>query len=236
MDSKTLAERIDRANNKMLRAEPDTSTPQPFANDPFQTERMKRREAQQKRQRYSRGAKPSMRLDMSAIANTALPIQYRKAKSDSDYLRNLGRTTEATMVKQQYMEDYFLPAVDAMVRMNSMEAVLSSPKVLEALDDYTLLDGTRGNGYTKAYILTLYSPLDKAERSDGRVRHAVMRIKALCEDDMIRTAVGIAQQIKRDIDNGDSSATSEDYELISRVALATPPNGAGAAVKTQMAL
>ena len=53
---------------------------------------------------------------------------------------------------------------------------------------------------------------------------------------MIRTAVGIAQQIKGDIDSGKSSATNEDYELITRVALATPPSSMGAVNRTPMAL
>ena len=213
-----------------------TNTPQPFANDALQTERMKRREMRRQEGNHTRGAMPSIRIDMDAITDSNLPYQYKKAKSDSEYLKGIGKPAESSMVKQQYMEDYFLPAVDAMVRMNSMEAVLSNPQVLDALDHYTLLDGTRGNGYTKAYILSLYAPTGVVQKSDGRVRHAVMRIKALCEDDMIRTAVGIAQRIKGDIDSGKSSATNEDYELITRVALATPPSNMRAMNRVPMAL
>lgn len=121
------------------------------------------------------------------------------------------------------MTDYFLPAIDAMVKLNGMEAMLANKEVLADFDALTLLDGTRGSGYTEAFIRSMYKPEQNAmgvvERSDRQVEQAVRDIKYLCETDQIRSAVGRANDIKRSIDSGENQATTEDYSVIQRVAL-----------------
>lgn len=223
MNEKELDMRIEQANNKML-PEVDgipeevlVTEEQTTQVDVFQDQR--RNQTSTKPVQY-RGARPSMRIDFSMIEDGTLPVQYKKAKEDSDYYTSIGDKNRASIIKQQYMQDYFLPAVDALVRMNSMEAVLANKDILSALDAYTLLEGTRGAGYTKSYVSSMYAPTGQIERTDAEVERAIHRIRALCEDDMIRAAIGEAKQIKRAIDEGKNIATTEDYELITRVALA----------------
>lgn len=183
--------------------------------DLLQQSRDSRREYQP---RGSRGAMPRMKLDLSAIDGN-LMYAYKKAKDDSDYYKNIGNRQYAYMVRQQYMDDYFLPAVDALIKMNGMGAVQSNKELLRKLDALTLLDGTEGNGYTETFITSMYAPEGQVEASDGQVQDAVREITYLCETDQIRSAVGKANGIKKRIDAGENVATDEDYEVIQRVAL-----------------
>lgn len=221
-----LEERIDKVNLEMFadggeeltETEEVVSSNQPT--DLLQTQRDAWRDAEP---RKARGSRPKMKLDMTAIDNSGIKQQYKKAEDDSDYYTNIGNKQYSTMVKQQYMNDYFLPAIDAMVKLNGMEAMLANKDVLTQLDELTLLDGTRGSGYTEAFIRSMYSPETNAmgvvEKSDGQVEQAVRDITYLCETDQIRNAVGKAKEIKRSIDNGGNVASESDYEIIQRVAL-----------------
>lgn len=196
----------------------DTNVGKPT--DLFQTQRNTWRETEL---RKARGSRPKIKLDMSAIDNSGVRQQYRKAKDDSDYYTSTGNRQYSSQVKQQYMADVFLPAIDAMVKLNGMEAMLANKEALSSLDALTLLDGTRGAGYTEAFIRSMYEPEANAmgvvERSDRQVEQAVRDIKYLCETDQIRSAVGRANDIKGSIDGGDNIASEEDYEVIQRVAL-----------------
>lgn len=169
--------------------------------------------------RGSRGAKPKMKLDLSAVQDGRLRHAYKKAKDDSDYYTKVGNKQYASMIKQQYMEDYFLPAIDALVKLNGMGAVQTNADLLAQIDSLALVEGSRGQGYTKAFLQSMYEPEGVVERSDGQVRDAVKQIRYLCETDQIRTAVGKANDIKRRIDSGENVADDEDYEIVQRVAL-----------------
>lgn len=167
-----------------------------------------------------RGGRPRMQIDLSMLEST-LPARFKKAKNDSDYYTAQGDKAKASLIKQQYMTDVFLPAVDALVKMNSLEAIVSSRDALSKLDAYTLLDGTRGSGYTKTYLTQMYASTGQIEASDGKVRHDLMRIRALVEQDENRMASALAKQLKESIDNGQHLASSDDYAIIEKVAIAT---------------
>lgn len=219
-------ESIEEANKELFRGaegigdiEEQTETVEETITEPtdlLQESRNKRREYQP---RGSRGAKPKMQLDLSAIEDSAITTAYKKAKDDSDYYTSIGNRQYADMVRQQYMDDYFLPAVDALIKMNGMGAVQSNKELLRKLDTLTLLEGTDGNGYTETFITSMYAPEGQLEVSDGQVQDAVREIVYLCETDQIRSAVGKANGIKKRIDAGENVATDEDYEIIQKVAL-----------------
>lgn len=215
-----LDKRIKEANDLMVNdveeveitGEPSSSQP----TDLLQMQRNARREAEP---RKARGAKPKAKIDTRIVSDSNLRHYYKKAKDDSDYYNHTGNKQYARMVKQQYMEDHFLPAIDALVKMNGMGALQTNKDILRQLDALTLLDGTNGSGYTEAFIASMYAPGGQLESSDIQVEQAIREIKALCENDEIRSAVGRANDIKRRIDMGENIASPEDYELIQRVAL-----------------
>lgn len=221
MDNKELERRINEANAKMLPdAEEVTKTEEvvetPTPQDLYRAQQNQFREAKPVQ---ARGANPRIRLDISALTDTGLSRHYKKEKEDSDYYKKIGDNKRAQMIRQQYMQDYFLPAVDAMVKLNGMEAVLNNQEILDTLDGLTLLDGTNGKGYTVSFIRSMYTPDEMIERTDNEVADALKQITMLCEQDEIRAAKGLAQAIKQKIDSGQNIATIEDYSVIEKVAL-----------------
>lgn len=216
-----LNARIDVANEKFFgdgSAVEQSEVVEETITEPTDMLQQSRNDRREYQTRGSRGAKPKIKLDLSAV-NEQLTHAYKKAKDDSDYYTRIGNRQYASMIRQQYMDDWYLPAVDALIKMNGMGAVQTNHELLRNLDALTLLDGTGGDGYTETFIASMYAPEGQLETSDGQVRQAVKDITYLCESDQIRSAVGKANGIKKRIDAGENIATDEDYEIIQRVAL-----------------
>lgn len=143
---------------------------------------------------------------------------YKRAKNDSDALSAQGDRQRADIRRQQYMNEYFLPAVELVVNSTSPDEVLNSKQVLTTLDKYVLLLGS-GRGYTASYIRQAYGDqLGQREgHSDAYVASEMRRLNRMLDNGEIRTAVGIASKLKRQIDNGEKMASDNDYNLIGRV-------------------
>lgn len=166
----------------------------------------------------SRAVDMSLYAVIDGVGAEGLTKAYRRAKDDIDALKDQGESGRAEVRRNQYMQEFFLPAVEIVVNSTSPDEVLNSKRALDMLDKYALLEGS-GKGYTAQYIRQAYgNQLGQVEgRSDASVRSDVMRINALLDRGEIRTAVGIANKLKEKIDNGDAMAHDADYELISRV-------------------
>lgn len=143
---------------------------------------------------------------------------YKEAKEDVDTLKRMEERERADLRRQQYMQEYFLPAVELVVNSASPDEVLNSKQALADLDEYALLEGS-GKGYTAQYIRQAYgNQLGQVKgRSDPSVRSGVQRLNILLDNGEIRSAVGLANKIKSQVDNGEAQADDGDYELISRV-------------------
>lgn len=143
---------------------------------------------------------------------------YKEAKEDVDTLKRMEERERADLRRQQYMQEYFLPAVELVVNSASPDEVLNSKQALADLDKYALLEGS-GKGYTASYIRQAYgNQLGQVKgRSDPSVKSGVQRLNMLLDQGQIRTAVGLANKIKSQVDKGDAQAADEDYELVSRI-------------------
>lgn len=166
----------------------------------------------------TQGSRPIMKKYLPDVLDR-IKIPYQKAKDDSEYAKKIGDTMRAQMIQQQYMGDYFLPAVDAIVRLASKQDLLSSKEALAQLDEFALVEGSRGNGFTEAFVAQMYEDGMQPIVSDGVVRKAIQRITELCNQDQIRVAVGMARDIKEKVDSGENIAVPEDYKIIQKVAL-----------------
>lgn len=166
----------------------------------------------------SRAVDMSLYAVIDGVGAEGLAHAYHEAEEDIDTLKERGERGRAEVRRNQYMQEYFLPAVEIVVNSTSPDEVLNSKRALDMLDKYALLEGS-GKGYTASYIRQAYgNQLGQQEgRSDPSVRSDVMRINAMLDSGQIRTAVGVANRIKDKIDNGDAMADDIDYELISRV-------------------
>ena len=155
---------------------------------------------------------------IDGVGTEGLAKSFKRAKDDVNSLKNRGERGRAEIVRQQYMTENFLPAVEIVVNSTSPDEVLNSEQALKELDKYVLLEGS-GSGYTATYIRQAYGNQlgQKEGRSDHSVRSDVMRINALLDDGQVRTAFGIANKLKDKIDKGEAQADDIDYDLIGRV-------------------
>lgn len=171
---------------------------------------------------YPKGSSQAVNMSTYAVIDgvgaEGLAKAFKRAKDDSETLKARGERGRAELVRQQYMQENFLPAVEIVVNSTSPDEVLNSKQALEELDKYALLEGS-GKGYTATYIRQAYgNQLGQQEgRSDASVRSGVIRINALLDDGQVRTAFGVANDLKEKIDKGEAMADDVDYDLIGRV-------------------
>lgn len=146
-----------------------------------------------------------------------LARSHRDAEGKSDYWESRGDKVRAKMVKDQYMEEKFLPAVEMVIIASTPDEVLNAKDILSAFDEQTF---EYGPGYTASYIRTAYGDQlgNASNGSDGYVKDVVERVKFLAGDGQIRAAYGLARKAKEEIDNGSHQADDTDYEVITRVA------------------
>lgn len=171
---------------------------------------------------FPKGSSAAVNMSVYAVIDgvgaEGLAKAYKRAKEDIDALKEKGERGRAEILRQQYMNENFLPAVEIVVNSTSPDEVLNSKQALQELDKYALLEGS-GKGYTATYIRQAYGNQlgQKEGRSDASVRSDVIRINSLLDDGQVRTAFGIANKLKEKIDRGEAQADDIDYELIGRV-------------------
>lgn len=191
-----------------------------FPIDIYQRDTERRKSLEKKK--FPNGSSKAVEMSLYAVVDgmgaEGLSHAYHEAQEDVDTLKEKGERGRAEIRRNQYMQEHFLPAVEAVINSASPDEVLNSKKALDILDKYVLLEGS-GKGYTATYIRQAYgNQLGQQEgRSDPSVRSEVMRINSLLDNGQIRTAVGVANKIKEKIDSGENQADDIDYELISRV-------------------
>lgn len=178
--------------------------------------------ASQRREKLTskgRGASPRLALSLEQILAGPLPIGYKQAKHQSEQMEKQGDVRRSQLVKQQYMQEYYMPAVDALVRLSSPEQMLASEQVLKELDKFVLIPGSRGTGYTRAFVLSMYEEGVQPAQSDHEVELAVNKVKQYCYDGLIRQAVGLADRTLSSIERGENYAIPEDFELLEQVSI-----------------
>lgn len=218
--------RMRAFNHNLVKEMKDASNEKPVEEKPIDVvdiyQRTQDRIYDVSQKTYPRGSSAAVNMSVVAVIDgvgaEGLAHAYHEAKEDIDALRERGERGRAELVRQQYMQENFLPAVEIVVNATSPDEVLNSEQALKELDKYALLEGA-GKGYTATYIRQAYgNQLGQQEgRSDATVRSEVMRINSLLDEGQIRTAIGVANKIKEKIDKGEAMADDIDYEIIGRV-------------------
>ena len=174
------------------------------------------------RKSYPKGSSAIVNMAVVSLIDgygaEGLAKAYKRAKDEVAALKSKGERGRADLMRRQYMQEDFLPAVEIVVNSTSPDEVLNSKKALDELDKYVLLEGS-GKGYTASYIRQAYGNQlgQQKGRSDASVRSGIMRINALLDSGQVRTAYGLANKLKDRIDNGQAMADDIDYELIGRI-------------------
>ena len=199
---------------------PEEKEPMPEPVDIYQRNQDRIYDVSQKT--YPKGSSAIVNMAVTSVVDgygaEGLAKAYKRAQDDVDALKDQGERGRANLRRQQYMQEYFLPAVEIVVNSTSPDEVLNSKKALDELDKYVLLEGS-GKGYTATYIRQAYGNQlgQKEGRSDASVQSGVRRLNALLDNGEIRTAFGLANKLKDQIDKGQAMADDVDYELIGRI-------------------
>ena len=174
------------------------------------------------KRKYPNGSGRAVEMSAYAVINglggEGLACAYRKAKDDIDMLKSKGERGRAELVREQYMNEHFLPALEVVINATSPDEVLNSAKVLREMDNYVALEGA-GKGYTASYIRQAYgNQLGNREgHTEPSVRSEIVRINQLLDVGQIRTAYSMAEKLKKKIDEGGAMADDVDYSLLGRI-------------------
>lgn len=227
MDSKELETRIDKANAKFVTGE-DAGGETPAAPTDLYKRNVGSARAEQKKRRPNGSASIVKAVTKSVVTGdgqrgAGLAPAYKKARDDSDFFKKRGEEDRAEIVRNQYMEEHFLPAVEAVIAYSSPDELLNCREALAALDQYALGVG-KTNGYTAQYVRSAYGNAlgedysARTGKSDDYVTRIIYRIKMLANCGSNREAISLAVSAKKDIDEGTHIASDGDYALIGRVA------------------
>lgn len=227
MDSKELETRIDKANAKFVTGE-DAGGEMPATPTDLYKRNAGSARAEQKKRRPNGSASIVKAVTKSVVTGdgqrgAGLAPAYKKARDDSDFFKKRGEEDRAEIVRNQYMEEHFLPAVEAVIAYSSPDELLNCREALAALDQYALGIG-KTNGYTAQYVRSAYGNAlgedysARTGKSDDYVTRIVHRIKMLADGGSNREAISLAVSAKKDIDEGAHIASDGDYALIGRVA------------------
>lgn len=172
----------------------------------------------ERRKSYPNGAMAKLITDVNN-AIKPLVMAFNVAKRNYDRLKERGDKARARMVADQYMQERFLPAIEAVVRMNSADELLNAAEAMRKLDDFVLIPGGSAHGYTKAYVRSLYENEigDTMSKTDAVVERCLREINDMLAAGQLRTAIGKATKMVDAIDNGKNMAEPADYELLQKV-------------------
>ena len=177
----------------------------------------------EKRKEHPKGSRAIIKYVTETMVNggdgsEGLARAKKRAEGDIDILKAQGYKDRAEIRKQQYMEEKFLPAVEIVIEYTSPDELLNCKEALNALDSMALGSGAM-RGYTASYVRQAYGNVLGQTRggSDPSVVAEMRRIRALVDNDQIRTAIGMATKLKKKIDDGDAMAEPEDYAVLGRI-------------------
>lgn len=149
-----------------------------------------------------------------------LKKDYAEVKSEMSWNKDL-RPELVAPIAERYMEEKFLPVVEAIIMQTSPEELYNSSKSLALLDKYVILSAkSGGSGYTKQYIKTAY--LDRGiftsgEYSSPEIIEGIQKLRNLSSQVENRTVYLLAKRLKERVDTGKTMATGDDYALLSRI-------------------
>lgn len=213
-----LDKRIAEANDEFIKEE-EEQLPPPV--DMLQARRDIDREYSQKQ--FPRGSRTQVLATVEDVINgvgtDSLGQAYERAKDNAETVDKMGDHRRAQIIKNQYMEDSFLPAVEVVVNFTSPDELLNSKKALDTLDKYALGLGSM-SGYTASYVREAYAnSLGQVEAaSSPEVTDSVYKINGFLDTDQMVLARSLAKRIKKKVDEGKTIASEADYNLLLSVA------------------
>lgn len=221
MEESELDKRIKEANEEFVSGEDAGASSPAGVADALQAQRDISRDYSQKS--FPRGSRAQVLATVEDVINgvgtDSLGQAYERAKDNAETVDKMGDHRRAQIIKNQYMEESFLPAVEVVVNFTSPDELLNSKKALDTLDKYALGLGSM-SGYTASYVREAYgNALGQVEAaSSPEVSDAVYKINGFLDTDQMVLARSLAKRIKSKVDDGKTIASEADYNLLLNVA------------------
>lgn len=215
-----LDKRIREVNEEYILDEKEEAKAQPLP-DMFQDQRNIQRDYSRKQ--FPRGSRTQVLATVEDVINgvgtDSLNQAYQRAKENAEAVDKMGDHRRAQIIKNQYMEEKFLPAVEVVVNFTSPDELLNCKKGLDTLDKYALGLGSM-SGYTAAYVREAYANAlgQVSTASSPEVSDAVYKINGFLDTDQMVLARSLAKRIKDKVDDGKVIASESDYNLLLNVA------------------
>lgn len=173
---------------------------------------------EQGRKAQSYGAPASMTEVVRDMVSSIEPM-YNLAVNQYNHLQEYDMTNEAQLTLDSYMENDFLPLVMGIVDQYGADALLTNRQVIDMLDGKALTGNGDGAGYTVAFVRAMAPEVQGtvASVSDRELQDGLARLENLC-DKSPSAAASFAERLKERVDNGELSASQNDYALLARAA------------------
>lgn len=210
------AQELERLNSERNEAPEEDSAAMGQPIDLYQAKRNDRYEKSGRASSY--GSPKTLNTIAQQMADTIVP-QYNVAVNQFNHLQEYGMNDDAQAFADDYMENDFIPVVMGLVDQYGADSILKNQRVLDTLDAKALTGNGDGAGYTAAFIRTMAPEVQGtvASVSDIELEDRINDLKEMNTDDP-RGAISMAVSLKERVDNGELSASADDYQFLTRVA------------------
>ena len=198
-------------------SEPQEEPSTPQVVDFYQAQQNAAYNASQKATVYGSPAQIGKIVDK--IVDDFKQTNYNVNKNQFDHLIDAEARDQAEYLRQDYMTNKALPLVESLVETYGVDAILNNKDALSKLDEVMITGNGSGDGFTKGYLEQMHFQQRGESRSfsDMEVVSGIRKIKAMADNDDIRSSVNKAKSLKDKIDRGELSASENDYNLLLQV-------------------
>lgn len=227
MDRQQFIDNIEQTKNSQLEEsknywqtapEPTEQSQQTQPVDYYQAQQNAAYTASQKPTAYGSPAQVSRVVDK--MVEDFKQTNYNIYKNQYDHLLDANAKDQAEYMRQDYMVKNALPLVESLVETYGADAILNNKDTLKALDSIMITENGAGDGYTKGYLKQMHQQQlgTQSSGSDAEITYGLSQIAHLADKNDIRGSVNEAQRLKEKVDNGELSASEDDYKMLLQVA------------------
>ena len=216
---------INKVTKQMFDEAPSVSPSEPTevpsqaqATDYYQAQRNAAYEASQKA--TVNGSPAQIGKVVDDMVEDFKQTNYNVNKNQYDHLLDYELKDNAEYLRQDYMTNSALPMVESLVETYGVDAIINNKGALDKLDEIMISPNGSGKGFTKGYLEQMHEQQRGSQGSDSdiEVSYALKKIRNMAGSDDIRGSVDEARRIKDKVDNGELSASDDDYQMLLQVA------------------